>query len=77
MTATLTRRITKLESRTLPPGLREMATRVALEQELDPRAVIQQCKVILQQIDEAGIPLTHEAIAAFLASPSSGGTPYA
>lgn len=75
MTATLTRRITKLESRTLPPGLQEMATRVAREHGLDPHAVIQQCHVILRQIEAAGIPLTHEAIAAFLDSPASGETP--
>ena len=74
MSATLTRRITKLESRTLPPGLREIATAAALEEGLDPEEVMKQCKVILRQIQEAGIPMTEAAISAFLGTTETGGT---
>jgi hypothetical protein len=68
----LTGRIARLEATSLPPRLREIATAVALEQGLDPDAVIQQAQVILRQIQEAGIPLTARAITAFLASAGPG-----
>lgn len=67
MTIRLIHRLARLEAGALAPWMRTMATAIAGQEGLDPRAVLQESQVILRQIHEAGMPFTLEAVTAFLA----------
>lgn len=74
MTTSLSRRLMRLEGISLTLWMRGMAATIANEQGLDPWDVLQETRVILRQLQSAGIPLTAAAVTAFLGPTRSGGT---